>query len=267
MPVFSDLALEHAPWSLSKAQLAKNCSFRFDLQYVKKVKSTEPPKSSAGRIGTAAHEALEHYLKQPTHDPEQLKRALTRGAVDNELTTPEIEDLMSLAHNMVRFRGRLEVIKQKFGVTEQLVEKRFGLTRDLKKTGFWSKKDVFFRGVWDLVLRTKSGHVAIIDHKSGQPPKDLNDVKAQSRAQLDTYAVSALTCFPEMPAVQTSLHFVQSEEIIWTAKRTAEEIREKLVPWYHEFINGAAAEVPSKAAHKGWYCAFCGHTQLCPLKK
>jgi RecB family exonuclease len=269
MLVFSDLALKYAPWSLSKAQLATNCSFRFNLQYVHKTKATEPVRSAAGRIGNAAHEALEQYLKVPDHDPAKLKRALHKAAVDNELTTPEIDDLLALAHNMVRFRQRLERIKAKLNVTEQLVEKRFGLTRDLEPTGFWNKKDVFFRGVWDLVLRTASGHVAIIDHKSGEPPKSVEDVKQQNRAQLDIYALAALSCFPDMPGVQTALHFIQSEEVLWTTKppRRADEIREKLVPWYVEFLNRAGAAVPSNEPKKGWYCQFCGYTSICPLKQ
>jgi len=264
---FSELAFEYAPWSLSKAELAKNCSFKFQLQYVKRVKAKVPIRSAAARIGTAAHEVLEEYSKQSEHDPAFLKRALLRGAVKNELTTPEIEDLLALAHNIVRFRQRLMAICKKTAVKQILVEHRFGLTADMKPTGFWNKEDVFFRGVWDLVLLTAGGFAAIIDHKSGQPPATPEDVKTQNRTQLNIYAASAILLFPDLKNVRTALHFVQSEEIIWDKARPVEEIREKLLPWYQRYINTAAAEAPKNEARKGWYCAFCGYTDICPLTK
>lgn len=277
LPVLSPEAVRYHPWSMSKAQLAKNCSFAFGLRYVDRAKGVVKEASAAGRIGKAAHDVLEVLLK--LGNLTGLKRAMVKASVDYKLTTPEIEELMSYTHNIASFCKRLERYAEKQGVTATLVERRFGLRANMTPTTFWGKeilgvgkdergkpiKDVFFRGVWDLVL-SASGYTIIIDHKSGAVPKKTEEALAHHDHQLKLYAVAALILFPETRGVQSALHFLQSEEIIWEGKmRTAEQIREELFPWYIEYINEAAGAVAARRPNKGWHCSFCEYTDRCPL--
>jgi len=281
LPVLSPEAVRYHPWSMSKAQLAKNCSYAFGLKYVDRVKGVVQEDSAAGRIGKAAHEALESVIKAKTVTA--LKRALVKATVDHKLTTTEIEELTSYTHNIASFHERLLRYVEKKNVTEMSVERRFGLRVDMRPTSFWGKelvgssankdergrprKDVFFRGVWDLVLTTH-GHTIIIDHKSGAVPQKIEDAISQHDHQLKLYAVAALILFPQTLGVQSALHYLQSEEIIWEGSmRSAQQIREELFPWYIEYINQAAGAVAARRPSKGWYCAYCEYTDSCPLRE
>lgn len=275
---FSQEALRLAPWSMSKADKALSCGLAFDLQYIRRLKTKARP-SAANRIGKAAHQALENLLKSPDGSDEQLKEFLRRAGIDFDLTTPEMEELVSYTYNIVSFRRRIEQFKQKHGFNETLVEHRFGLRNDLSVTSFWGenlpetdargkpKRDVFFRGVWDLGLLAP-GYAVIIDHKSGMPPKDQHDVIAHYGHQLKLYAVSALCAYPDLKGVQAAIHYLQSEEIIWGTRKpwTAEFIRKELFPWYIDYINRAATASADKSPRKGWYCSFCEYKANCPLK-
>ena len=263
---------------MGKADRAKSCGLAFDLEYVRRVK-VKTRQSASNRIGSAAHQALENLLKDPNSGDEQLRTFLHRAGVDYELTTPEMEELVSYTYNIADFRRRIEEFKQKHGFNDTLVEHRFGLRDDLSVTSFWGttlpetdergkpKRDVFFRGVWDLGLLAP-GYAVIIDHKSGVPPKDQNDVIAHYGHQLKLYAVSALCTYPELKGVQAAIHYLQSEEIVWGSRKpwTAEFIRTELFPWYIDYINSAAAASEDRSPRKGWYCSFCRYTAQCPLK-
>jgi len=277
---FSPEAVLHAPWSMSKAEAAKNCSFAFNLRYVNRVKGVTPPQSAASRIGKAAHSILEGILKDRSDTPfKQMRNLLFRASIDQQLTTPEIEELAAFTHSIANFYRRIQVYREKKGVTSMFVERRFGLRPDLGPTDFWGKdipgagvdfkgrpiRDVFFRGVWDLVMLA-SGYAIIIDHKSGVVPKDVSDVNAHYEHQLNLYAVAALSLFPEIKGAQSALHFLQSEEIIWGPMVTADQIKEKLIPWYVDYINRSASAVALNTPQKGWYCDFCEYTALCPLQ-
>lgn len=251
---------------MSKANAAFNCPFRFQLKYVKKTKGHKP-RSSAGRVGIAAHEAIEHYLKGM-----ELSQAIHRANVKQRLTTPEMEEVVAFAHSIREFKNRLDAFRQEKGVTETFIEKKFGLSIDFQPTKFFTKANdsvqVFFRGVWDLCLRAKEKYMIIIDHKSGAvKTNDQGNATLDSyEDQLNLYAIAALNVFPNVAGVQSAIHYMQSGEIIWDDMRSAETIRSTLYPWFYEYLNRAAKEALSPAARKGWHCSFCEYTDLCPLR-
>lgn len=254
---FTDLAIKYSPWSLSKAQTASTCPFRFDLKYVNKTKGMAPPKDSARKVGIAAHSALEMVLTG-----KDLRESLIKAAVDEELTSLETEDLRSLGHNIKNFVGRLDTFKEKKNVNEQHVEKRFGLTRDMQPTKFFGK-DVFFRGVWDLCLiagNAPKKYLVVIDHKSGKT-KTLSFYTDQ----LKLYSLAGIHLFPEITGVHSAVHFIPDENVVWATLNSAEVIRKTYIPWYVDFLNEAAAGVPSKRAQKCWLCPFCEYHGECPL--
>lgn len=255
---FSDLTLKYAPWSLSKAQTALTCPFRFDLKYVNKIKGKTPLKDSARKIGVAAHAALETVL-----GGKDLKEAMIKAAVDENLTSIETEDLRSLGHNIKNFIERLETFKEKKNVNEQHVEKKFGLTRDMQPTSFFGK-NVFFRGVWDLCLISEDDsskkHLVVIDHKSGRT-KDLS----YYTDQLKLYSLAGIHLFSDIAGVQSAIHFIPDENIVWSTYNSTEIIKKLYYPWYIDLLNKAAADIPSKRAQKCWLCPFCEYREECPL--
>lgn len=265
---FSDLAKKHAPWSMSKAELALHCGLAFHMKYIKKAKGI-PPRDSGGRVGTAAHAALEAVLKGSVLS---LKELLYNAAFNHKLTTPEFDDLVALTHNITRFIERFDVYKKGHKITDVRIEHKFGLAEDTTPAKFFPKSGdvpVFFRGVMDIVAPMQDDYVLILDHKSGNPPASRTDALDYHRAQLQFYSVAALSMFPNMRGVVMALHYIQSEEIIFATERPleAETIRKDLLPWYYQFLNdaGVAAEVSTPKV--GFKCRFCDYVDQCPLKR
>lgn len=256
---YSELTRRYAPWSLSKAKLAKNCPFSFDCRYVRKLRGIAPPKGSAGRIGVAVHQVLEVYLQG-----DSIKEAVRRAFADNELTTNEMDDVMSYMHNIVSFKDRLTKYKQRHNIIETHVEVRFGMTNDLKTAQFFGK-NVFMRGVWDIAMRTQE-HAVVVDHKSGMLSSDT-DVFERYGDQLKLYAIAALDRFPGIKGVMSAIHYVMSEDIIFSPMISTRKIREQYVPWLADYLNNCSRDIETKEARVGWYCQFCDYTHVCPEKR
>jgi len=262
MSMFSPVSLKHAPWSMSKAEAALRCSHRFKLKYVERNRGTEPPDQTATRIGKAAHAALEDALLKKS----DLKTALQRSSLRHDLTSVEMDELFAMAHNISEFLRKLDEFKTKHDVTEQAVEVKFALNSDLVPTDYWDhNKDsrVMFRGVWDLCLRAQGKYLIIIDHKSGA----IRDI-ATHADQLKMYAIAGLHVFPNIIGVQAGLNYLQSDEgVNWEKLRSAERIKQELLPWFVKFIEDAAASAETDIPKSGWWCPYCEYTKTCPLKQ
>lgn len=264
MPIeFSNLVLKYAPWSMSKASLAKNCSFAFDLKYVERARGKTPPRSSAGAIGRAIHQILEALLKgTPLSD---VRNVILRASVDERLTSPEIEDVMGYTHNIASFLRRLDAYKKKHGITEVVVEERFSFSKDFLPTKY-NGPGAFFQGVWDLAMHA-GDRVILLDHKSGElgnPEKVLERYGDQRRF----YTIGALNRFPDIKGVHVAFHYVQSEDIVWAKEMDSlKRIRDEYIPWYTAHLNQCAENIPSRSPQKGWYCSFCNYNHVCPLAK
>ncbi len=259
---FTKLTLAHAPWSMSKANLAKSCSLAFDLKYVKRVRGKTPPRSSAGSIGRAVHQILEALLKGTPAS--EIKNEIFRAAVDERLTTPEIEDVMGYTHNINAFLKRLDAYRKKHGITEIDVEERFSFSQDFVPVKY-NGPAAFFQGVWDIAMLA-GDRVILLDHKSGElgnPDKVLDRYDNQRRF----YAIAALKRFPGIKGVHVAFHYVQSEEIIWAKEMdTLKRIRDEYIPWYVMHLNECSENIPAKSPQKGWQCSFCNYTRICPIK-
>lgn len=247
--------LDLGPWSLSKAQTAIICPFKFQKQYNDGRKGVSP-RSSAGVIGSAVHKVLETALNGTS-----VKDAYMRVLVNDKLTTVEREEAMSYAHNIQSFMDRIDKFREKHKVKRVFVEHRFGFTVDNQPTKFFGN-NVFFRGVWDLAMLTTSNHLIIIDHKTGAKKK-----LEMHQDQLWSYAISALGVVPDLRGAQSAIHYVGTEELLWDQMLTRDKIEADLVPWFASFLDKAAVESMTGRPKKGWLCNFCGQTDICPLQK
>jgi hypothetical protein len=247
--------LDLSPWSLSKAQTAITCPFKFRAQYIDR-RQGQPPTSSAGVIGSAVHKVLEMALQGKS-----VKDAYTRVLVNTQLTTTEKEEAMSFAHNVMSFVERMEKFKRKTKVDKVFVEHRFGFSVDGQPTGF-KGNNVFFRGIWDFAMLTHSKHLIIIDHKTGAKKK-IED----HREQLWSYAVSALGIVPDLRGAQSAIHYVGTEELVWDKMLSRNKIEADIIPWFASFLDKAAEAATTGQPKKSWLCMFCGHMDICPLQQ
>lgn len=249
---FSELVLKHAPWSISKADIAKQCGLRFHWKYVEKKKEPESERSE-GRIGAAIHKVIELVLKG-----EKMERAFRVAAVDNKLTTNEVDDLYTFQGTITSFLERIAKFKVQKDAKTEFVEHKFGITVNLKASTFFGK-DVFFRGAWDLAYLLGNRDLVVLDHKSGQPADNMD----RYTNQLNSYAIAGRVLVPEMKGAVSAIHYVKDGTIKWGSYIKGEEIDTKLIDWFVNYLNDSVANLDKKEAQVGWQCGFCGYASKC----
>ena len=255
--VIPEYVQKNGPWSFSKAGVIAKCSLQYDYKYGTQKRPEEPRVSSEdSRIGVAVHKALEFAL-----DNIPIKKAFQFAIDQGELTTDESERVMSFFDQINRFVKRIAAFKEKNGVRPQnvLIEYKIGMTADFKNCQFFDKTGLF-RGVLDFTMLTAQGDAVVIDHKSGKQ-KDLKYYEDQCKA----YCVLALAFRPELRGVQTAINFVQTDQLLWNPRVTAETIRNEYHPWLLKFLADSCASLQSPPEpHEGWWCDWCGYKGSCP---
>lgn len=258
-PNFDPTAFEFQPWSMSKMRVALDCSLRFKLKYVDRVKPKATEISSSQRIGSAAHQAIELVLQGVP-----LRESMRRAMIRYKLTTVEGDELLALFYNIEGFLKNLESFKKAHLVTEQHIEHHFALTADLTPCEY-GHESAFLRGIWDLCLRAHDKYIIIIDHKTGE-----DHGIAPYELQLKLYALAGLYVFPGVEGVQAALNYIENEpgeNTRWMPMLTRAAIEQDLVPWFEKSMNTAARMAKGDTAREGVWCRFCEYVHVCPLKR
>lgn len=249
---FSAEALALAPWSVSKASLARTCPLAFHFKY--RLRLREAP-SAVTRVGLAAHAVLERMERGADLAP-------TLAVVSRELglATAELQALRALVPGIEGFCETLERFRSAGRIAREMCEERLGLSADLQPKAF-SGAGVFFRGTWDLALSLVDGRCLLIDHKSGKK-KDLRYFADQLRA----YAVLGLAHFPELRRAWPAIHFIPAAEVVWGTPLSADEIRGPVTDWFVGWINDAArcASEPDPRPVVSGFCNICSFRDRCP---
>jgi len=258
----SDAVRSMKPWSMSKAALAKNCPFSFQLKYQKRIREIPQPKGTASRIGKAVHKMLEAFLRGVPED--KLYQTLVKISMIERLTSVETEEAMSYLHNIRAFTEKIKVYKTRHGISEEFIEHEFSFSDDLKETPY-NGKDEIFKGIWDLALKTPDNYLIVIDHKSGEKMETPQVIEKYGH-QHKLYALGALTKFPELQGVQMAFNFIQHDHISWLPMLSRLTIESDLVPWFFSYLNESAERAHTGQPVKSWLCQYCGYLHLCPLK-
>ena len=257
------------PWSISKGQVAQDCSLRFNLKYIKRERGQKIERPE-GRIGSAAHLFLERCLKG-----EDYKSAFMKSSIDEKLTREESLELATFKDPVLRFVKRFNAWRKKMGVGDDsfFIEKEVSFSRDKVPTGFWDT-DTFFRSKWDIGAIVEKGtgkHVVIIDHKTGTPPAAGDpDPLGKYRDQLWSYIASAYIEFPDLAGVQTAIHWMREDDpkhsIMWGQAMSKDRIVAEILPWFWKYFAEATDKgCGTPTPKKGWYCDFCEYRYKCPL--
>ena len=255
--IIPEYVQKNGPWSISKAGVIAKCSLQYDFKYGAQKRPEEPRASSEeSRIGVVVHQALEFAL-----DRIPVKQAFQFAIDKGELTTDETEKVMSFYEQVARFVTFIERFKAKHGVKPQnvLIEYKIGMSPEFKNVQFFDKKGLF-RGVLDFAMLTGHGDAVVIDHKSGKQ-KEMSMYEDQCKA----YCVLALAMRPELKGVQTAINFVQTDQLVWNPRVTAETIRNEYHPWLVKFLTDSCAGLQKPPeAKEGWWCGWCGYKGSCP---
>ena len=251
----SSFALEYAPWSISKLNVAAQCPLKFYLNYVVKKKVKKRP-STALLVGKTLHTILEYMLRNS-----DWQTAYTRATAKQELTTTEIDQICGMKTDVITFLELLQNFRQRHSIDLIHIERKMGMDINLKSVGFFDKR-VFFRGVIDLVLfpdRTKD--VVIIDHKTGK----VKNTESYT-TQLKSYILLTKVAYPNLTRAICGVHHLQApkkSKVLFMADTSIINIQphwEMLV----EFINNAVHNTHDfNRAKTGWWCNFCDYQVDC----
>jgi len=258
------MASDFAPWSISKAKTAYQCSQQFHWKYKERLKGRRIERAE-GRVGIAVHKLLERMLQGEEYD-----MAFRKSAIDAKLTRPEMLTMATFRDAATRFMERFYAWCDRYGVDRKndiFVEEALSITRDLKPTKYWGD-DSLIRGYLDLGVRVRLQgelYVVIIDHKTGNPSEMERHLQ-----QLKVYSVMACAFHPEVAGVQPVIHWPKAEEtkdvFDWGPMWSREYVEQELAPWLFEYLDGANAQgLADPEPTQGWFCDYCEFRHRCPL--
>jgi len=253
----SSFVKEYGPWSVSKANTAKECPYKFYLTYVEKRKEGRLTNPDA-LVGNAVHSILEYMLTGRSWP------MAFEGVVDEySLTSNEIERVASMQFAVLDFIERLAVSKRKFNIKQTQVEQKLAVDIDGNKVGFFNNEKGFLRGVIDLALIAKDPVVILIDHKTGK----VRDI-SYYRRQFEVYMILAKALNPHITRAKYGVHYLQESDTFF-AKGT-EDISDitPLMEGITKFLNDCTVDTHNfKETRKSRLCDWCDHRAHCPAYK
>ena len=258
--IFTDEALELAPWSISKAKTSIQCPWKFEKQYIEKLRippeETHDISDRSLRVGSAVHKYAEEIAKKA--DPEKAKNL---AISDNHLVSDEIEEFEAMIDNVHHLEDRISKFKTKHTVTKDLIEFKLGVNSDLTPADFWDR-GVFFRGVIDRTLLVNDVHAVMIDIKSSKFP-----TLKYSQQQLAAYSLMMFCVFPKLEMVHPALYFVPSGRLLWGDKIWKSKIELNEDYSTVAYINDAASRARSDEIVPGKYCSWCVYKNICLVER
>ena len=253
----TEFVIKHAPWSISKAEVAKQCPHRFYLQYIEKKRMNLPP-SRALLIGTAVHSALEYALGG--NGKLSVNKSFKIALVEHKLTTVEIEEARGLQPSVENFIRKFQAYKKRHDTTPPAIEQKLAIDFDGNPTGFWDKKGLI-RGFIDMSVRFNGRpHALIIDHKTGKD-HDLKYYEKQFRA----YTLFLRATTPELTHIKLGVNFIRADRVEFQKGMVDVRDIEPIFEQVLTFLNDSTAEAHNhKLVRPGPLCDWCDYKSICP---
>jgi putative RecB family exonuclease len=249
--------LANAPWSVSKANTARECPKKFKYQYLEKLKMprTKAYEASTGQI---VHRALEIALGGASI-ARSFEVALSQ--VRDPLSTEEIEDVMSYQSAVQRFLGKFTTYRTNHHGADPVMEQKLAVDINGNAVPFFDNSRAFLRGVVDMSMAFKgTNNALILDHKTGKY-KDL----AYYRDQFDMYLLLLKAANPAFEFIQLGINFLKVNKIEFikglTDVRDIAPIQDRLV----RFLNDSTRDMHDlDRTRRGPLCGWCEYQVVCP---
>lgn len=220
MSFFTSESIELGPWSNSKVGTLEQCPYKFELQYVEKLKESDIPDSlktevddSNLRYGTSVHK-----VSELVSTGEDISKAIEKTSKENKLTVIEKKQLKAAKSNVLGFEERLSAFKSAYNIGTDLTEVDLAVDSSLQKSKYFSKKTVL-RGKVDRLLISEDGTTAVvIDLKTGK--KATLDYATD---QLEFYTTLVFGNFPDVTLIRSSLFFTRLGTMLWAKPVTRDK--------------------------------------------
>tara|TARA_B100000214_G_scaffold374441_1_gene357213 strand:+ start:1762 stop:2592 length:831 start_codon:yes stop_codon:yes gene_type:complete len=256
-----------APWSNSKINTLEQCPYKFEKQYVDKLRERDIPNhlkanvdKSALKYGTSLHRVSE-LVSSGT----DINEAIDKTAKEEKLTRSEKRDLVSGKKSIQTFEDRMSAFKEKYSIGEDATEYELALDNILQPARYYSKKAAL-RGKLDRLLITEDERTAIII-----------DLKTSKRAtldyaggQLDFYNTLVFGNYPKITSIRSALYFTKLGEILWapSVKRETYSMEEdnavimRINSAVKEFVDSEVAKINVQTL-----CNWCVYKEVCKKER
>jgi hypothetical protein len=251
--------LANTPWSVSKANTARECPRKFNYQYLQKLKMprTKAYEASTGQI---VHKALEIAL---TGAAVSKSFEVALAQVRDPLSTEEIEDVLSFKSPVQTFLGKFGAYRVRHGGNEPVMEQKLAVDFNGNPVPFFDNERAFMRGVIDMSMTFANKPIALIlDHKTGKY-KDLT----YFRDQFDAYLLLLKASNPALEQVQLGINFLRVNKIEFIPGlvdvRDVTPIRDRIV----RFLNDSTQYMNDlERTRPGPLCRWCEYQAVCPAQ-
>jgi hypothetical protein len=254
----SQFVRDHAPWSISKAEVARQCPKKFFLQYVDKVK-TGQGSNSAARIGKAVHTAMEYILKG-----NPVAQAFRLAASVHELLSDEINTINDYIPAAKKFMAHYKNYCVQHRAQPPEVELKLAVDINGKPVRFFDNANCFLRGVIDLAVQFKGrSDVLIIDHKTGAE-KEFDHFKHQFAA----YQLLIKARYPALQAAYVGLNYLGTDKVVLLPTPFSLKEIDPLMDSVVQFLNDATADADNfEMTRCGPLCNWCEYKASgdCPI--
>lgn len=267
MSFFTSEAIELGPWSSSKLGTLEQCPYKFDLQYVEKIKESDIPKElktevddSSLRYGNSVHK-----VSELVSIGEDISKAIEKTSKENKLTVLEKKQLKAAKTNVLSFEERLTAFKDSCNMETDLTEVDLAVNSTLEKSKYFSKNTVL-RGKVDRLLISEDGTTAVvIDLKTGK--KATLDYASD---QLDFYTTLVFGNFPSVTLVRSSLFFTRLNKMLWAKPITRDNycmdeknsVVEKVNSLSLEFCESEESTINVQSL-----CKWCIYKEMCKKER
>lgn len=244
----SDFVLRYAPWSTSKADVAKQCPHRFFLQYVSKTKTGQPANQYA-RVGKAVHTIMEFVLQGAP-----VAQALRIAVEKHELVSEEVDTVNDFMPAVKKFMAQYKSYCQAHAALPPDIEMKLGVDVNGNAVKFFDNDTCFLRGVVDLSVRFRGKtDVLIVDHKTGAE-KPFEHFENQFAA----YRLLLKARFPQLESAYLGLNYLGADKVVLLPTPFSLKEPEKLLTDVVQFLNDATAEACDlTVTRKGPLCDWC----------
>jgi hypothetical protein len=201
----TDFVKQHAPWSLSKAGVAKQCPKRFELQYLRpwEERKDKGVANSDALVGRAVHEMLHLVLTG-----RNFQNSLPGVIAKHSLCTNEIDKIHALEPNILKFKRNYEYYCKTNPVGKTFFETPVAVGYTYNLVSYRDTKSLI-RGILDIgALYTDAPNALILDHKTGK----VTNINTHM-LQFKTYAYLWKVLYPHIKYVVPFIHWLQTGTI------------------------------------------------------
>lgn len=250
----SETVLKYAPWSLSKANTAKDCPRKFYYNYVVKEKKVA---NADALVGQATHSALEF-----ASEGRPVSRAIEFAMDKYTLTINEQERVLAFQPSIENFLKRFKDYCKQHGAHPPQYEKKLAVDINGKVvSNFFDNKRVFLRGVLDIaVLFKNKPYALVLDHKTG---KDRGLTYYQQ--QFLIYRILMKAQHPDLKKIGSGINWVKADRTD-IGEFTAIPSIEGPMAAFIEFLNESTNELGDLSEYRqNRLCDWCDYKSLCPM--